>query len=193
MWFVRQRYAFFGDFTIFAPMKDRKLLNIELGRLSPEQYRRKADSGIVLVLDNIRSAHNVGSAFRSGDAFGVDKIWLCGISAVPPSAEIHKTALGAEEAVGWEHAADTLEVVGRLRAEGYTVVAVEQTVHSVKLGEFRRNPSRPLALVFGNEVEGVRQDVVDASDFALEIPQVGTKHSLNVSVSVGVVLWELVR
>ena len=174
-------------------MKDRKLLNIELERLSPEQYRRKKPGGLVLVLDNIRSAHNVGSAFRSADAFGVDKLWLCGISAVPPSPEIHKSALGAEDAVPWEHAADTLEVVRQLRAEGYTLIAVEQTVHSLKLGTFRPEPGHKYALVFGNEVEGVSQDVVDASDFALEIPQRGTKHSLNVSVSVGVVLWEMVR
>ena len=193
MWFNGQIYAFFGENAIFVSMKDRKLLNIELGRLSPEQYRRKKPGGLVLVLDNIRSAHNVGSAFRSADAFGVDKLWLCGISAVPPSPEIHKSALGAEDAVPWEHAADTLEVARRLRAEGYTLIAVEQTVHSVKLGTFRPEPGHKYALVFGNEVEGVSQDVVDASDFALEIPQRGTKHSLNVSVSVGVVLWEMVR
>ena len=193
MWFDGQIYAFFGENAIFVSMKDRKLLNIELGRLSPEQYRRKKPGGLVLVLDNIRSAHNVGSAFRSADAFGVDKLWLCGISAVPPSPEIHKSALGAEDAVPWEHAADTLEVARRLRAEGYTLIAVEQTVHSRKLGTFRPEPGHKYALVFGNEVEGVSQDVVDASDFALEIPQRGTKHSLNVSVSVGVVLWEMVR
>ena len=193
MWFDGQIYAFFGENAIFVSMKDRKLLNIELGRLSPEQYRRKKPGGLVLVLDNIRSAHNVGSAFRSADAFGVDKLWLCGISAVPPSPEIHKSALGAEDAVPWEHAADTLEVVRQLRAEGYTLIAVEQTVHSVKLGTFRPESGHKYALVFGNEVEGVSQDVVDASDFALEIPQRGTKHSLNVSVSVGVVLWEMVR
>ena len=193
MWFDGQIYAFFGENAIFVSMKDRKLLNIELGRLSPEQYRRKKPGGLVLVLDNIRSAHNVGSAFRSADAFGVDKLWLCGISAVPPSPEIHKSALGAEDAVPWEHAADTLEVVRQLRAEGYTLIAVEQTVHSRKLGTFRPEPGHKYALVFGNEVEGVSQDVVDASDFALEIPQRGTKHSLNVSVSVGVVLWEMVR
>ena len=193
MWFDGQIYAFFGENAIFVSMKDRKLLNIELERLSPEQYRRKKPGGLVLVLDNIRSAHNVGSAFRSADAFGVDKLWLCGISAVPPSPEIHKSALGAEDAVPWEHAADTLEVVRQLRAEGYTLIAVEQTVHSLKLGTFRPEPGHKYALVFGNEVEGVSQDVVDASDFALEIPQRGTKHSLNVSVSVGVVLWEMVR
>ena len=174
-------------------MKDRKLLNIELGRVTPAEYKELPPSGLVVVLDNIRSAHNVGSAFRTADAFGIDRVFLCGISAVPPSAEIHKSALGAEDAVPWEHVADTLEAVSRLTAEGYTVVAVEQTVHSEKLGTFRREPGRKYALVFGNEVSGVRQDVVDASNLSLEIPQYGTKHSLNVSVSVGVVLWDFVR
>ena len=175
-------------------MGDRKLLNIELGRISAADYKELPPSGLVVVLDNIRSAHNVGSAFRTADAFGIDRVLLCGISAVPPSAEIHKSALGAEDAVPWVHFADTMDAVAWLRSEGYTVVSVEQTVHSRKLGkDFRREPGRKYALVFGNEVSGVRQEVVDASDFALEIPQYGTKHSLNVSVSVGVVLWEMVR
>ena len=176
-------------------MKDRKLLNIELGRISAEQYRtERTQSGLVVVLDNIRSAHNVGSAFRSADAFGVDKVFLCGISAAPPSPEIHKTALGAEDSVPWEYCANTIDAVRWLKDEGYTVLSVEQTEHSLKLGrDFRRSPSQKLALIFGNEVDGVRQDVVDESDAALEIPQSGTKHSLNVSVAVGVVLWELVR
>ena len=170
-------------------MKDRKLLNYELGRLTPDEYREKRkESGIVLVLDNVRSAHNVGSAFRTADAFGVDKVYLGGICPVPPSPELRKVALGAEEAVPSEHTADVVALVRRLRAEGYTVVAVEQTEHSVKLDEFKPEPVK-YALVFGNEVEGVQQDVVDACDFSLEIPQQGTKHSLNVSVSVGVVLW----
>ena len=169
-------------------MADRKLLNIELGRIRPERYRELPPSGVVLVLDNIRSAHNVGSAFRTADAFKADKVWLCGISAVPPSAEIHKSALGAEDSVEWEHAGDTLEAVARLRDEGFTVVSVEQTVGSVSLDSFRPEKGRRYAFIFGNEVDGVRQDVVDASDFSLEIPQWGTKHSLNVSVSIGVVL-----
>ncbi len=175
-------------------MKDRKLLNIELGRISPAEYKELPPSGLAVVLDNIRSAHNVGSAFRTADSFGIDRVFLCGISAVPPSAEIHKSALGAEDSVPWEHVDDTLEAVRRLQADGWTVVAVEQTVHSLKLGSgFHREPGRKYALVFGNEVSGVRQDVVDACDLSLEIPQYGTKHSLNVSVSVGVVLWEMVR
>ena len=172
-------------------MTDRKLLNSELGRVQAERYRELPPSGVVLVLDNIRSAHNVGSAFRTGDAFKVDKVWLCGICATPPSAEIHKVALGAEQSVPWEHADDTLALVRRLQAEGYTVICAEQTEHAVQLQRFRRDPSKRYAVVFGNEVDGVRQDVVDAADLCLEIPQSGTKHSLNVSVSVGVVLWQL--
>ena len=172
-------------------MKDRKLLNIELGRVQADRYRELPPSGVVLVLDNIRSAHNVGSAFRTGDAFKVDKVWLCGICACPPSAELHKVAIGAEFSMPWEHVDDTLALVERLRAEGYTVICAEQTEHAVQLQRFRRDPSKRYAVVFGNEVDGVRQDVVDAADLCLEIPQSGTKHSLNVSVSVGVVLWQL--
>lgn len=193
--------------------KDRKLLNIELGRVSAEKYRELPDSGIVVVLDNVRSAHNVGSVFRTSDSFKVDKVFLCGICPVPPSAEIHKSGLGAEDSVGWEHCEDTMVVVERLRDEGYTIVSVEQTVNSVKLDRFRPYatqesaagasqeiaaetsigpiPSKKYALIFGNEVDGVSQEVVDASDFSLEIPQFGMKHSLNISVSAGVVLWHL--
>ena len=175
-------------------MGNRKLLNPELGRLDVESFRSLLERGVSVVLDNIRSAHNVGSAFRTCDAFRADALYLCGICACPPSAEIHKTALGAEDSVPWEHVDDTLDAVRRLREEGYAVLSVEQTVHSLKLGkDFHRESGRKLALVFGNEVDGVRQDVVDASDAALEIPQSGTKHSLNVSVAVGVVLWEIVR
>ena len=173
-------------------MKDRKLLNRELGRITPSEYvTTRPSSGIVLVLDNVRSAHNVGSAFRTADAFGVDKVYLGGICPVPPSPELRKVALGAEEVVPFEHVADVVDLVHRLQTEGYTVVAVEQTVHSVKLDAFRRDPSARYALVFGNEVNGVQQAVVNACDYALEIPQQGTKHSLNVSVSIGVVLWGL--
>ncbi len=170
-------------------MSNRKLLNIELGRISAEQYKALPETGLVVVLDNIRSAHNVGSAFRTSDSFKIDKVFLCGICAVPPSAEIHKSALGAEDSVAWEHFDDTLEAVRRLKSEGYTVVCAEQTVGSIMLDEFRPEPGMRYAVVFGNEVAGVRQDVVDAADFCLEIPQFGTKHSLNVSVSVGVILW----
>ncbi len=170
-------------------VKDRKLLNIELGRMTPEEYRHRPGSGAVVVLDNIRSAHNVGSAFRTCDCFGMDKLWLCGICAVPPSAEIHKTGLGAEESVPWEYCGSTLEAIGRLHEEGYTIVSVEQTVNSVNLPEFTPEKDAKYAFVFGNEVDGVSQEAVDMSDFSLEIPQSGTKHSLNVSVCIGVVLW----
>ncbi len=172
-------------------MKDRKLLNIELGRISAQEYLRRPESGMVIVLDNVRSAHNTGSAFRTADAFGVDKIFLGGITPVPPSPELRKVALGAEEVVPFQHVQDVVDLVRQLKKDGYTVVAVEQTVNSVKLNRFNREPGTKYALVFGNEVDGVQQEVVDQCDFSLEIPQQGTKHSLNVSVSVGVVLWAL--
>ena len=163
-------------------MKDRKLLNSELGRVKPQEYRELPESGLVLVLDNVRSAHNIGSAFRTSDAFKVDKVFLCGICACPPSAEIHKSALGAEDSVPWEHWQETIELVRHL-----------QTVDSVSLEKFASAEGEKYAFVFGNEVDGVSQEVVDESDFVLEIPQFGTKHSLNVSVSVGVVLWQARR
>ena len=141
------------------------------------------------MLDNIRSAHNVGSAFRSSDSFKADRVCLCGICAVPPSAEIHKSALGAENSVQWEHYDDTMDAIRELRDNGFTIVSIEQTEKSVSLDKFIPEKGRKYALVFGNEVEGVRQDVVDASDLSIEIPQFGTKHSLNVSVCVGIVLW----
>ncbi|MBQ9878545.1 MAG: RNA methyltransferase [Bacteroidales bacterium] len=170
-------------------MSHRKLLNSELGRVSPAEYRQRQPGGVVVVLDNIRSAHNVGSAFRTADAFGVDRIYLCGICACPPSAEIHKSALGAEQSVAWEHCDDTLAAVESLRAQGYVIVCVEQTEGAVSLEDFVREDGRRYAVVFGNEVDGVQQSVADAADIVLEIPQWGTKHSLNVSVAVGVILW----
>ncbi|MBR6306158.1 MAG: RNA methyltransferase [Bacteroidales bacterium] len=172
-------------------MKDRKLLNIELGRISAQEYLRRPESGVVVVLDNVRSAHNTGSAFRTADAFGVDKVFLSGITPVPPSPELRKVALGAEEVVPFQHVQDVVDLVRQLKKDGYTVVAVEQTVNSVKLDRFTREPGKRYAMVFGNEVDGVQQAVVDECDFSLEIPQKGTKHSLNVSVTVGVVLWAL--
>ena len=171
----------------------RKLSNSELNRPDLETFKAAPKRPVVVVLDNIRSQHNIGSAFRSADAFAVEKIWLCGICAVPPTAEIHKSALGAEFSVAWEYGEDTLAVVEQLRKEGCTIVSVEQAEGSCALQDFQPDPGRRYALVFGNEVAGVRQDVVGASDLCLEIPQSGTKHSLNVSVSVGVVLWSLLH
>ena len=166
-------------------------MNSELGRISADRYRTLPGSGIVVVLDNVRSALNVGSVFRSSDAFKVDKVYLCGITAVPPSAEIHKSALGAEDSVPWERCADTVALISGLKAEGFRVVSVEQTEGAVELGDFRPRSGERLALVFGNEVDGVSQEAVDASDESVVIPQWGTKHSLNVSVAAGVVLWQV--
>ena len=169
----------------------RKLVNDELGRISVEEFKTAPKQDVVIVLDNVRSQHNIGSAFRSCDAFRVSKLFLCGICAVPPSAQIHKSALGAEFSMDWEYCEDTMSVVERLRAEGYVIVSVEQAEDSTSLEQFRREDGRKYALVFGNEVHGVAQEVVSASDLCLEIPQYGTKHSLNVSVSIGIVLWAL--
>lgn len=172
---------------------NRKLLNIELGRISAEEYKELPESGLVIVLDNVRSAHNVGSAFRTADCFKVDKVWLCGICATPPSAEIHKSAIGAEESVDWEYTETTIEAINKLKADGYKIISIEQTVNSVSLETFIPKLTGPkaakYALVFGNEVDGVDQEIVNASDLSIEIPQFGTKHSLNISVCVGVVLW----
>lgn len=168
----------------------RKINNHELGRLTVEEYQARSNSGVVVVLDCVRSANNVGSFFRTSDAFGVDKLYLCGITPVPPSRDIHKTALGAELSVMWEHRDSTLDVVRELSQDGYKIVAVEQVEGAVMLDELRVDKDAKYALVFGNEVDGVSQEVVDNVDMSVEIPQVGTKHSLNVSVSGGVVLWK---
>ncbi|MBR5033799.1 MAG: RNA methyltransferase [Bacteroidales bacterium] len=171
----------------------RKLYNEELGRIGVEEYKNSAKAPVAVVLDNVRSGHNVGSAFRTCDAFRISKIFLCGICAVPPSPEIHKTALGAEFSVDWEHCDSTVEVARRLKAEGWTLVGVEQTENSTMLQDFTIEKGRRYAFIFGNEVNGVAQEVMDLCDMALEIPQQGTKHSLNVSVSVGIVLWDIIR
>ena len=148
---------------------------------------------VVVVLDNVRSAQNVGSFFRTADAFGISHIALCGISCTPPNREIHKTALGAEQSVAWSYHPTTLECIAQLRQEGYRIIAVEQIEGSTMLNSFRAEQGTKYALVFGNEVEGVDQAVADVVDGAIEIPQVGIKHSLNVSVSAGVLMWEMFR
>ncbi|MDE5708748.1 MAG: RNA methyltransferase [Alistipes sp.] len=167
----------------------RKITNEELGRPTPEEYAVMAKMPVTVVLDNVRSAQNVGAFFRTGDAFAVEHVALCGITATPPAREIHKTALGAELTVPWSYHASTRECVDRFRAEGYEVWAVEQVEGSVSLDRFVPRPGTRYALVFGNEVEGVQQEVVDRCHGAIEIPQAGVKHSINVSVSGGVVLW----
>lgn len=171
----------------------KKLVNSELGRPSAEEYKEMEKLPVTLVLDNIRSQHNVGSAFRTSDAFLVEKVILCGICATPPTPEIHKSALGAEFSVEWSYVKETVDAVKELRRDGYTIVGVEQTVNSTSLSDFTPEPGKKYALVFGNEVKGVSQDVIDLCDMCLEIPQWGTKHSLNVSVSAGVVLWEVCK
>ena len=167
----------------------RKITNEELGRPTPEEYAAKEKLPVRVVLDNVRSAQNVGSFFRTGDAFAVEHVALCGITAVPPAREIHKTALGAELTVPWSYHASTAGCVRQLRDEGYEVLAVEQVEGAAMLDAFCPEPGRRYALVFGNEVEGVAQEVVDLCHGALEIPQFGVKHSINVAVSGGVVLW----
>ena len=171
----------------------RKLLNEELGRPTVEEYALVDKLPVVVVLDNVRSAQNVGSFFRTADAFGISHIALCGISCTPPNREIHKTALGAEQSVAWSYHATTLECIAQLRQEGYRIIAVEQIEGSTMLDNFIVEQDTKYALVFGNEVEGVDQAVADVVDGAIEIPQVGIKHSLNVSVSAGVLMWEMFR
>jgi len=163
----------------------------ELNRLSVEDYKEVEKNPIVLILDNVRSLNNVGAAFRTSDAFRVKKIFLCGITGQPPHREIQKTALGATESVEWEHHESTLEVIKALKKDGYEICALEQASHSAPLNEFKPKRGKPYAFVFGNEVFGVEEDVVLAADQVLEIPQFGTKHSLNISVSIGITLWDM--
>ena len=169
----------------------RKLKNSELGRISVEAFKEVAKTPLIVVLDNIRSLNNIGSVFRTSDAFLIEKIYLCGITASPPKKEIHKTALGATESVEWDYIKDTLELVERLKEENVKVLSIEQAENSTMLDEFVPDKNQKYAVVMGNEVKGVQQEVVSASDFCIEIPQLGTKHSLNISVSCGIVLWDL--
>ena len=169
----------------------RKLRNNELGRISVNEFKNQQKTPLIVVLDNIRSLHNIGSVFRTSDAFLIQKIYLCGITAIPPHKEIHKTALGATESVEWEYAENTIELIDQLKKEGVITVSIEQADKSHPLDNFFPNSGKTYAVIFGNEVKGVQQQVVTESDFCVEIPQLGTKHSLNISVSCGVVLWDL--
>lgn len=161
----------------------------ELQRLSCEEYHKVAKLPIVVVLDDVRSLNNIGSMFRTADAFLIEKIYLCGITATPPSPEIHKTALGAEDSVEWEYVTDTVSLVDRLKSEGYTVCAIEQVNGSVNMLDFAVDKEKKYAVILGNEVKGVNQEVVDKVDYCIELPQYGTKHSLNVSITAGIVMW----
>ena len=167
----------------------QKITNEQLGRLTADEFRTAEKMRVTVVLDNVRSAQNVGAFFRTCDAFAVDHLALCGITAVPPGREIHKTALGAEQSVAWSYYPTTEECIAGLRERGVRIYAVEQVEGAAMLDDFRAEEGADYALVFGNEVDGVAQPVVDMCDGAIEIPQAGTKHSLNVSVSGGVVLW----
>lgn len=169
----------------------RKLENKELNRLSITDFKEVEKTPIIIVLDDIRSLHNIGSVFRTSDAFLVEKIYLCGITAIPPNKEIHKTALGATETVSWEYEKDVLTVIEKLKQEHILVYAVEQVENAVFLNNFKVENNKKYVLVFGNEVFGVNQKVVELCDGSIEIPQLGTKHSLNISVSVGIVIWDL--
>lgn len=171
-------------------MEHRKLSMDELNRISPEEYKAKEKTPFVFVLDNIRSMNNVGSFFRTADAFRIESIHLCGITATPPNKEIHKTALGSTETVDWKYFENTLDSVAMLKNEGYLVYAVEQVVSPIFLHEFKIGEKSKIAFVLGNEVFGVSDDVIAVCDACIEIPQIGTKHSLNVSVSAGMVIWE---
>ncbi|WP_054852668.1 RNA methyltransferase [Olleya sp. ITB9] len=169
----------------------RKLKNSELDRLSINDFKTAKKTPIIIVLDNIRSLNNIGSVFRTSDAFLVEKIYLCGITATPPHKDIHKTALGSTDTVTWEHVENTMDLVEKLQADNIKVCAIEQAENATMLDDFKVEAKTKYALVFGNEVKGVAQDVVSASDVVIEIPQFGTKHSLNISVSCGVVTWDL--
>ncbi|MBR6721343.1 MAG: RNA methyltransferase [Alistipes sp.] len=171
----------------------RKLLNEELGRPTVEECAKLQKLPVAIILDNVRSAQNVGSFFRTADAFGIERIELCGICTTPPNRELHKTALGSELSVEWHYHPTTIECVAQLRNEGYRILAIEQIEGATMLDTFRAKSGVKYALIFGNEVYGVDQSVADVVDGAIEIPQVGIKHSLNVSVSAGVIMWELFR
>lgn len=171
----------------------KKLRTIEMQRLTVEEFHEAEKLPLVVVLDDVRSMHNVGSVFRTGDAFRIEAVYLCGITSTPPSTEIHKTALGAEDSVSWRYFPNALEAVESLRADGYEIYAVEQAHGSTMLQDFTPIINKRYAVVLGNEVKGVHQEVIDASDGCLEIPQFGTKHSMNVSVTAGIIIWHFAK
>jgi 23S rRNA (guanosine2251-2'-O)-methyltransferase len=171
----------------------RKLKLDELGRISVDEFKEVEKLPVCIVLDNVRSLHNVGSAFRTADAFRVEKIFLTGITGTPPHREIQKTALGATESVAWEYAESTSTLITKLKEDNYTILVVEQTDQSRELQNFQPHQNKKYCLVFGNEVNGVSDDVIAMADMAIEIPQTGTKHSLNISVCLGIVVWEIFR
>ena len=171
----------------------RKLNTEEIIRLTPEEFKETPKIPLIVILDNVRSLHNVGSVFRTADAYCVEKVILCGITATPPNTEIHKSALGAEFSVDWAYYKETTEAVNELKQAGYTVLAIEQAHDSINMDTFKAEKGNKYAVILGNEVKGVQQSVIDLSDGCLELPQFGTKHSLNVSVTAGMVSWEFAK
>ena len=169
----------------------RKLKNSELNRLSIEEFKKSRKTPLIVVLDNIRSLNNIGSVFRTCDSFLIKKIYLCGITAKPPHKDMHKTALGSTESVDWEYSKSTMDVINKLKKDHIKIVSIEQAENAIMLHDFIPDKKAIYALVFGNEVKGVDQEIVNASDMVIEIPQFGTKHSLNISVSAGVVIWDI--
>ena len=169
----------------------KKLKNEDLNRISVDEFKSIEKTPIIIVLDNIRSLNNIGSVFRTADAFLIEAIYLCGITATPPHREIQKTALGATETVLWKHFNTTSEAIAELKENNYKIASIEQTKNSTMLNDFKLNENEKLAVIFGNEVKGVEQSAIDLSDAVIEIPQYGTKHSLNISVSCGVIIWDL--
>ena len=175
-------------------MKYRRKLKVEeLNRISIEEFQEAKKIPLIVVLDNVRSLNNIGSVFRTSDAFRVEEIFLCGITATPPNVEIHKTALGAEDSVKWRYFEETISAVEELKAEGYTVFSIEQAENSISLESIKLDKNKKYAVILGHEVHGVQQSVIDASDGCIEIPQYGTKHSLNVSVTAGIVIWDFFK
>lgn len=172
-------------------MENRKLKNSELSRIDAQSFKDSEKTPLIIILDNIRSLNNIGAVFRTADAFLIEKIYLCGITAKPPHKDIQKTALGATDSVDWEYAENTLEVIKKLKTQGVFIASIEQAQESVSLENFKTSPNQKYAIVMGHEVKGVQQQVVNQSDGVIEIPQYGTKHSLNISVSCGVVIWDL--
>lgn len=171
----------------------RKLEITELNRITTEEFKKATKIPLVVVLDNVRSLHNVGSVFRTSDAFLVEKICLCGITSIPPQPEIHKTALGAEFSVEWQYYEETQEAVKEYKEKGYHIFSIEQVENSIKLPDLQLEPDGKYVVILGNEVKGVQQEIVDMSDDSIEIPQFGTKHSLNVTIAAGIVIWEAAR
>lgn len=171
----------------------KKLKITEMNRLTPEAFKAEKKTPLVVILDNVRSLHNVGSVFRTADAYLVEAIYLCGITSTPPHAEIHKTALGAENTVEWQYFENTIDALNQLKSKGYTIFSIEQAAGSTLLPDLKLDADKKYAVILGNEVKGVQQSVVDCSDGCIEIPQFGTKHSLNVSVTGGIIIWEFYK